>query len=179
MDIARAPDLPPIALSVRQPWAWAIVAGHKVIENRSAGSIRAGRMVPGPVAVHAATAMTRSEYDWAVWRLARHGVTCPRPEVLVRRAIIGAVKVTEIVDRSYSEWFGGPMGLGLEDAVQCDPVAAPGALGYFEWSEEGHPAEPAPWMLAWDRPGGDSETGDLFGETKPSFRTPPKKPWSV
>lgn len=123
--------------------------------------------------------MTRREYEWAVWRLAQHGVACPRPEALVRRAIIGAVTVTGIVDRSESDWFGGPMGLVLKNAVQCDPVAAPGALGYFEWSEEGRLAGPAPWMLAWDRPSGDVETGDLFDELEPSFRIPPKKPWSV
>ena len=38
-------SLPPLALSVRQPWAWAIIFGGKTIENRSLGSIRAGRMV--------------------------------------------------------------------------------------------------------------------------------------
>lgn len=28
-------DLPPLALSIRQPWAWAILCAGKDIENRS------------------------------------------------------------------------------------------------------------------------------------------------
>ena len=51
-------DLPPLALSVRQPWAWAILHGGKVIENRSLGAIRAGNMVPGHICLHAAAGMT-------------------------------------------------------------------------------------------------------------------------
>ena len=43
-------------LSVRQPWAWLIVHGHKPLENRSwATSYR------GPLLIHAAKGMTRAE----------------------------------------------------------------------------------------------------------------------
>ncbi|MEL7025734.1 MAG: hypothetical protein AAGO57_00700 [Pseudomonadota bacterium] len=172
-------DIPQLALSVRQPWAWAIVAGHKVIENRSPGAVQTGNMGPGTIAIHAAAGMTEKEYDWAVWRLQRHGVTCPRPDDLVRRAIIGWVTVTDIVDESDSPWFGGPRGLVLENAVEIAPVPAPGALGYFRWQAEGDVAKPKPWMLKWDRPSGDNLTGDLFPEDPQSYRQPPRKPWSA
>jgi hypothetical protein len=42
-------------LSIRQPWAWLIVNGHKPVENRDwATSFR------GPVLIHAGLTMARS-----------------------------------------------------------------------------------------------------------------------
>lgn len=174
--MVKPANLPPLALSVRQPWAWAIVAGHKRIENRTADSIAAGRMRPGPICIHAATGLKQDEFQWAHWRLDRHGVTCPHPSELVRGAIIGTAVVTEIVSHSDSEWFGGPRGLVLTEARQITPIPAPGALGYFEWHPGGALVPPAPWMLRYDRPSGDAATGDLFGDLAPSFRTPPARP---
>ncbi len=170
--------LPPLALSVRQPWAWAILHGGKVIENRSLGAIRAGNMKPGRIALHAASGMTRKEYDWAVWRLDRHGVSCPRPDDLPRRAIIGSVDVTEIITKSESEWFGGQAGLVLKDPHPCAPIPAAGALGYFSWHPAGTLAKALPWMIRWDHPNNDPMTGDLF-DAAPSYATPPPKPFGT
>lgn len=165
-------DFPQIALSVRQPWAWAIIAGHKKIENRSAGSIRAGRMECRRIAIHAATGLKKDEFDWGVWRLQQHGVACPRPDALVRGAIIGAVDVVGIVSESDSPWFGGQMGLVLENAVACDPVPCVGALGYFAWEPAAAFAPVKPWMTRW---GGGETT--LLGDLEPVWRDAPKKPF--
>ena len=165
-------DLPPLALSIRQPWAWAVVAGHKPIENRSAGSIRAGRMDCRRICIHAATGLKQDEFQWAHWRLYRHGVRCPRPDALPRGAIIGHVDVVEIIDQSDSEWFGGKMGLRLENAVQIDPIPAVGALGYFEWRAAGELAPVKPWMRQYQMAG----EGELFPDLEPSFRVTPKRP---
>ena len=170
------PGLPLLALSVRQPWAWAILHGGKDVENRSAGAIRAGGMGPGRICLHAAVGLTRREYDWGAWRLERHGVRAPRPEALPRGAIVGVVAVTEVVERSDSPWFGGPCGLVLADPRAVAPIPAPGALGYFRWRPGGALARPAPWMLAWDRPQGDARTAPLFEGLDLSFAAPPPKP---
>ena len=162
--------LPPLALSVRQPWAWAILHGGKVIENRSAGAILSGGMDCRRIALHAAVGMTRDEYLWAVWRLDRHGVRCPAPGDLARGAIIGAVDVVDIVSDSDSEWFGGQRGLVLENPVACEPIPAKGALGYFEWEQSGALAEPLPWMR-------QHASGGLFADLPPSFREAPRKPF--
>ena len=169
-------DLPTIALSVRQPWAWAIVAGHKKIENRSAGSIAAGGMDCRRIAVHAAAGLKEEEFRWGHWRLHRHGVSCPHPSDLTRGAIIGTVDVVDIVSESDSEWFGGQMGLVLEDATTCTPIPCPGALGYFQWHASGHLAKPAQWMQTYDTPSGDRQTLDLFDDLAPSFAEAPKRP---
>ena len=170
-------DLPNLALSVRQPWAWAIVHAGKDIENRTRGSIRAGEMKPGPICIHAASAMTKAEYEWAVWRMARDGVRVPRPDDLPRRAIIGTVEVVAIVERSTSPWFGGPCGLLLAGPRAIDPIPAAGARGYFEWRRTGRLAAPLAWMRRWDRANGDATTASLFPDDV-SFRVPPEKPWS-
>ncbi len=171
-------DLPLLALSVRQPWAWAIVAGHKRIENRTEGSIRAGRMDLRRIALHAASGMREKEYAWAVWRMAQIGVEVPPPSELPRRAIVGAVDVTGIISESDSPWFGGPRGLMLERAETCAPIPCSGALGYFEWSEGGALAPSPKWMGKYEAINGDYQTGSLFDTLEPSFAAPPPKPFA-
>lgn len=171
-------DLPRLALSVRQPWAWAILFGGKVIENRSIGAIRSGRMTPGVICLHAASGMREDEYRYGHWRLMRHGVNCPRPDHLPRGAIIGTIEVTGIVTKSSSEWFGGEAGLTLTHPCPIEPIPCKGALGYFEWAPTTDLAAVKPWMRRWDAPSGDTSTPSLFPGEVPVYRTPPPKPWS-
>lgn len=165
-------DLPTLALSVRQPWAWAILHGGKVIENRSLGAIRAGKMRPGRIALHAAKGMKEAEYRYGAWRLQKHGVQCPLPGDLVRGAIIGSVEVVEIITESDSEWFGGTAGLVLRDPRATNPIPAPGALGYFAWERGGALVPPAPWMARYAAP-----SGGLFDDLPLAFQAAPEKPW--
>ncbi|MEN0001202.1 MAG: hypothetical protein AAF940_09975 [Pseudomonadota bacterium] len=169
-------ELPPLALSIRQPWAWAIIHGGKIIENRSLGAIKAGNMDVRRICIHAASAMRRNEYEWGVWRLARHGVQCPRPDTLTYGGIIGTVDVVDIVTESDSEWFGGEAGLVLEKPAAIAPIPAKGALGYFTWQRAEAFAPLSSWMRSWDQPNGDDATLSLFGD-EPSFREPPAKPF--
>ncbi|MEM7471793.1 MAG: hypothetical protein AAF340_10615 [Pseudomonadota bacterium] len=167
-------DLPPLALSVRQPWAWAILHCGKIIENRTKGSIRAGRMTTGPIAIHAATGMKQEEYRWAAWKLRQIGVSCPMPADLPRRAIIGMVDVVDIITESDSPWFGGPCGLVLENPRAVTPIPAAGALGYFEWAAEGALDPPKPWMQKFQP---EPQSEGLFPELELSFKKPPAKPY--
>jgi hypothetical protein len=148
-------ELPEIALSIRQPWAWAVIHAGKDIENRGPSAIRylnhAGR-----ICVHAASGMTRAEYDVAAAFMASIGVKCPPPAELPRGAIIGTVEVTTIVIESNSPWFFGPCGLVLINPAACDVLAATGALGFFNWRKIQPHANAnlqvrsaAKWMLNW------------------------------
>ncbi|MEL6437442.1 MAG: hypothetical protein AAFP99_11695 [Pseudomonadota bacterium] len=172
-------DLPALALSVRQPWAWAIIHGGKVIENRSLGAIKAGKMDCRTICIHAASHMKRDEYEWGVWRLGRHGAVCPRPDALVYGAIIGTVDVVDIVTESDSEWFGGKAGLVLEHPKAVKPIPARGELGYFNWQRADDFAAIKPWMTSWNAPNGDTGTIDMFGDTTPVFAEPPEKPFKT
>lgn len=169
-------DMPRLALSVRQPSAWAIIAGHKPIENRTLGSIRAGRMGPGRIALHASAGLKEDEFRYLHWRLGKHGVRCPNPMDLPRGCIIGAVTVTAIITESDSAWFGGVAGLTLTNPEPCTPIPCPGALGYFEWRAGGTLARPAKWMTKWGTPDSRAQTADMFPNAPVAFEKPPKKP---
>lgn len=146
---------PDLAISVRQPWAWAIVAGHKPVENRSPVAVRFMERVKSLrsghwVAVHAAKGMTRDEYEEAAQFMASRGVICPPPAELLRGGIIGSVRTVGVVKKCPSPWFFGPRGILLEDARPCDFIPAVGALGLFKWTPAGVEIVPKParWMRA-------------------------------
>ena len=157
--------LPRLALSVHQPWAWAIIFAGKDIENRSFPAIR--NMYPAlgslrALAIHASAGMTQEEYRDARDFMAAIGVECPPPALLVRGAVIGEVLVDGVVRSSDSPWWMGPRGIVLSAPSPCDPKPARGALGLFEWvPSPGVLPEPLKWMVEWGRP----EVGpdDLFG----------------
>lgn len=141
--------LPRLALSVRQPWAWAILHAGKGIENRSAASIRHMNFSGvDRLAIHAAKGMTRDEYEEAAEFMVEIGVPCPPAAALARGGIVGAVAFGGIVTKSGSPWFFGPRWLLLEEPSPCAFIPCRGALGLFEWTP-GDPAAvppPARWM---------------------------------
>jgi len=145
--------LPPLALSVRQPWAWAILHGGKQLENRSRIAVSRGGMKPGPLCIHASKGMTRDEYESARDFMRGIGVACPLPDELVRGGVIGAVRCDGVVKASDSPWFFGPVALVLvEPAPLAAPIPVRGELGYFEWRKNADAAAldaPKPWMMAW------------------------------
>lgn len=87
-------------LTVRQPWAWALIHGGKDVENRVrniAGDYR------GPVAIHAALGVgTPDEFNANTYRVARLGP--PVPFGLTLGAVIGVV---DLVDVHVGPEFGG------------------------------------------------------------------------
>lgn len=134
-------DLPTLALSIRQPWAWAIIHAGKDIENRSWQAINHGLRQRGRIAVHAAKGMTRDEYDDASGFMQQvMAIECPPARDLLRGGIIGSVEVVDVVTDSDSPWFFGPRGLVLHSPRPCEFIPAAGALGYFKWI-------PAPWDI--------------------------------
>jgi hypothetical protein len=159
--------LPSLALSVRQPWAWAIVSGWKDIENRSAAMIRHLSPLKGRRAIHAAKGMTQEEYRAAREFMASIDVECPPPGELLRGGIVGSVDIVDVVKTSGSRWFVGSRGLVLRNARPCSFVPAVGALGYFHWqpANPGIVPPPARWMRPMTRDASiDADDGlSLFG----------------
>ena len=132
------PDLPRIALSIRQPWCWAILHAGKDIENRSwATSFR------GPVCIHAAKGMTKDEVmefseflgdlrlDGAVPR----SLKGPHYASLPRGGIVATAEITGCVNRSASLWFFGPWGFVLSKVQPVEFIPCRGALGFFGWAD--------------------------------------------
>lgn len=158
-------DLPSRALSVRQPWAWAIVHAGKDVENRSKGFFGHQRhsAFNGAVAIHAAKGMTQDEYRDAAEFMAARGVVCPPPADLVRGGIIGTVQCVAVVSKSHSPWFMGPFGLVLEQQRPVEPIPCPGQLGYFEWrGPVGEFDKPLRWMERWGQTATEYVPGPLL-----------------
>lgn len=142
----RAPEF---ALSVRQPWAWAIIHAGKDIENRSWRPVNHGISKRGRIAIHAAKGMTRDEYESASLFMERIGVQCPAAKDLLRGGIIGSVEVIDVVEDSGSPWFFGPRGLVLQNPEPLEFIPSVGALGYFRWTlaDQSIVPQPAAWMI--------------------------------
>lgn len=142
-------SLPTKALSVRQPWAWAIIHAGKDVENRSWQAVNHGLTVRGPIAIHASAGMTRRDYENTAEFMAGLGITCPPASELLRGGIIGQVEVVDVVKDYGSRWFFGPRGLILRNPVPCEFIPCKGCLGYFNWRNHltDDRVQPAKWML--------------------------------
>lgn len=122
------------ALSIRQPWAWLIVNGHKDIENRDwATKFR------GLVLIHASKGMTRDEYEDCkfVTKGLKPALEFPAFEALERGGIVGCAEITNCVTRSASPWFYGRYGFVLRGAEPLTFRAYKGSLGFFDVDEPG------------------------------------------
>ena len=118
---------PLFALSVRQPFAWAIMEGWKDIENRSWPTKRRGT-----IALHASGNLTRSEYELFVQKRATRDRTIPDFEDLPRGAILGLVDIVDCVEKSRSQWFTGPFGFVLDNPRKLpEPIVCNGALSFW------------------------------------------------
>lgn len=108
------------AISIQQPWAWAILHAGKDVENRSWSTTYRGE-----VAVHA----TRMQTDYKL----PAGVAAPAEEDLVLRAVVGIVEIVDIVVQSSSRWFSGPFGFLLRNPRPLPkPVRCPGNQRIWE-----------------------------------------------
>ena len=92
------------ALSIRQPWAWAILHAGKDIENRTQN-----RRYRGELVIHAPAKLDTFD-RWP------KGLPKPDESVLHLRAILGVVELVDVVERSRSRWFDGPFGFVLAKA---------------------------------------------------------------
>ena len=122
--------LPDLWLSLRQPWAWLVVQGWKIIENRDWGT-----KVTGRIGIHAAKGMTLDKYYACCIFVGGFAPTTaaqiPEPSELERGGIVGETTILDCVIRHSSEWFQGRYGFVLADSKPLPFVPCPGALGFF------------------------------------------------
>jgi hypothetical protein len=143
------------ALSIRQPWAWAILHAGKDVENRDWYTPFRGKF-----AIHAAKGMTKDEYREAmayirhrfVANVLRNPVTVqlgegrlslasgelvtPGFSEITRGAIVGVAYVTDCVQACNSPWFQGLWGFEIENVIALpEPIPCKGALGFWDAPE--------------------------------------------
>jgi ASCH domain len=115
-------------LSIQQPWAWAIVEGHKPVENRTWTT-----RYRGPVLIHAGVTVRGPEIEYLrdEFRLKP-----PSRFEIDRGCIVGVAELVDVVTRKnakrYGRWFLGPYGLVLRNAVALrKPVKVKSQLGLY------------------------------------------------
>jgi hypothetical protein len=134
------------ALSLRQPWLYAILDCGKRIENRVAWK---GCNYRGPILLHAAKGCMRAEYEEVVQRIGDvvgGFYEVPAFEKMLRGGIVGRARIdgvirnatdfaayeSNVVDAHAQRfwWFGG-FALVLADVEPLPFVPWTGALGIF------------------------------------------------
>ncbi len=131
-------EIPAIALSVRQPWAWAIITPGvgKDIENRQWST-----KFRGSIALHASKGCTRDEFEDFIATVHQISYEHPFPKGLVvpglkhlaRGGIVGVVDIIDCVTASPSPWFFGDYGFVLANPRPVPFIPVSGKLGFFKW----------------------------------------------
>jgi len=119
------------ALSVRQPWAWLIVNGHKQFENREWQPSNPCRRFRGRVLIHASKGMTDDEYLEAFCVAHENGVMLPPAAELERGGIVGETEIVAWHDSPPEMPFAFGSGLELRNSKPLPFRPLKGALGFF------------------------------------------------
>ncbi len=122
---------PRFALSVQQPWAYAILHMGKDVENRT---WRPRRDVAGTrIWIHASKKRQPLDpEDLLDIRFLPEDIVHPPVSRLAVGAIVGSVIVDHFVESFDSEWFNGPIGWVLRDPEPLDaPITCRGNLGLW------------------------------------------------
>ncbi len=128
--------LPMVALSVRQPWAWALSVGFKNIENRDWRRTNRDLRFRGTTMIHAGLREEVDAIPVMLEMIAAQGGD--RDDALARYrrerrmgGIVGVMDVVAVVQDHPSVWFTGPYGLVIRNARPVDFQPCRGALGFF------------------------------------------------
>ncbi|ARQ01901.1 ASCH domain-containing protein [Pseudorhodoplanes sinuspersici] len=115
------------ALSLKQPWAWAILSLGKDIENRSWVTAFRGRFL-----IHASKNFDVDGYDFVLRMAAEKRVVVPRATEFERGGIVGSAVVRDCVQASASPWFFGPHGFVLQGVQSLPFIPCRGQVGFFD-----------------------------------------------
>jgi len=115
------------ALSIRQPWAWAIVNRFKPVENRDWKYEPSYR---GPLLIHAS-----KTFDFDGYAYMDTGMDdlnyLPRPKEFRTGGIVGVCNMVDVVTEMDNCWFTGPIGFQLQHAVPLKFIPYKGQLNFF------------------------------------------------
>jgi hypothetical protein len=117
------------ALSIRNPWAAAIIHLGKDVENRTWMTT-----YRGPVLIHTGKILELDEFG-SFWLRQFPGLKVTREFIdlaEVKGGIIGQGDIVDCVTSSTSKWFTGPYGFVLANVKPLPFRACHGMLGLFE-----------------------------------------------
>lgn len=160
--------LPEFALSINQPWAWLIAAGHKDVENRNWNTGFRGEFL-----IHAGLKLDKDCADDLAINchpVTGYGYEFGAPAPYQRGGIVGIAELYDVVTLNTggreSPWFVGRYGFLLRNARPIEFIPCVGALGFFvpDFSRTYTP-KPAPQPKAPKAPPPQVEPpADLFAD---------------
>ena len=122
------------ALTVKQPWPYAVFHLGKDIENRDWDT-----RLRGVIAIHTSKKVNRSEYLMSAAAIAHiigDAYKVPLQSELPHGQIVGLVEIVDCVDHSDSPWFFGDYGFVIRNPVLLpEPIACSGALSFWDVPE--------------------------------------------
>ncbi len=113
------------AISIQQPWAWAIFHLDKNVENRTWPTTYIGELY-----IHADQTYDRAGATWIEEKFA---ITPPEPDQLPKGAIIGRVNLTGCSQNAQSPWaMSEQFHFELDNAeLLPEPIPCQGQVGFF------------------------------------------------
>lgn len=140
------------ALSLRQPWAYAVVYLGKPFENREWRTNNPHRKFRGTFLIHASLSCTKDDqagYEDMIWNCGHWPGLVTRKQLLAipefgnleRGGIVGIGDITgSVVDRDIDnrtkhishEWYTGPFAFELANVKPLPFTPCKGMLGFFQ-----------------------------------------------
>jgi len=122
------------ALSIQQPWAWAILHAGKDVENRTwAHNYR------GPILIHTGKKFDNDGYSWLIEQaLFNDKISLTIDEIPLKKnfplgGIVGQATILKMVrSLDYSPWMFGPWGWVLVNVTSLPFIPYRGSLRLFE-----------------------------------------------
>jgi len=119
------------AISIRRPWAWAILHAGKDIENWTWKT-----NIRGTVAIHASQTMSRPSYERALREIkkTKRRTKVPPYDAIVRGAVVGLVDVVGCEKHTKSKWHvRNHYGFVLANSRTLrKPIPCNGRLNFWE-----------------------------------------------
>lgn len=113
------------ALSIRQPWAWAILNG-KDIENRNWRTTYRGEFF-----IHAGKNFDHAGYLWIIENKHLFAVAIPEISDFQLGGVVGKAVIVDCVEADPSPFFFGAFGFKLVDPEPVDFIPCKGRLNFF------------------------------------------------
>lgn len=117
------------ALSIKQPWAWAIIHAGKDVENRTWHTNIRGRIL-----IHASKKFDKKGWRWICRNMGRLGLAdLPHSDEfkLISGGIVGSVNLVDCVTEYNSPWLVGSYGFLLANPKPMEFRPCKGRLGFF------------------------------------------------
>lgn len=124
------------ALTLWQPWSWAVAYAGKRIENRDWRP--PADIIGQRIAIHAGKTLDQGALGKLRWALRESGLAIPSDEAFARGAIEAVAVVAGWIAKApkseeQARWFTGPCGWVLTNVVPlAAPVPCPGARKLWE-----------------------------------------------